>query len=255
MAAPRATRSGKPSGSRTASLTAARTSIVRAAPIADQVERAGPRVSSRPIQRTTRNRGTEPPDIFPGWISLSSNRPTRSGTSSGTRGRLDAAALCNECQQGLCHACASHFTLMSCASCFARHNRSVALHHAGRLFLTVLVFGGVAAFFRSQPHSDRLSPLMMGAVFTCMLWGWITITEHASRRFTIVGSPGVWLFLAIIKLSVSGFVGLVAAPFGIVNGIVQIVRVLRARRAVREAETTSADQRELVAAGTPAAGI
>jgi hypothetical protein len=95
----------------------------------------------------------------------------------------------------------------------------------------------------------------MGAVFTCMLWGWLTISEHASRSITIVGSPGAWLFFAMIKLFVSGFVGLVAAPFGIVNGIVQIVRVLRARRRLREADAASADPRELAAVGTPASGI
>lgn len=166
----------------------------------------------------------------------------------------DAAALCPRCQKGLCHACASQFAPMSCAACFAGHNRRVVVHHVGRLFLTAAVFAGATAFFASQAHPDRAFPAIMGAAFVSMLWGWITITEHSSRVWTIVASPGLWLLFAMIKLLLSGFVGLVAAPFGIMNGIVQIVRVIRARRALRSGDGVPAP-RELAPANTPAAGI
>jgi hypothetical protein len=167
----------------------------------------------------------------------------------------DAAALCPQCQKGLCHACASQFAPMSCEACFAGYNRRVVVHHAGRLFLTAAVFASGAAFFASQPHPDRAFPAMMGAAFVSMLWGWITITEHSSRGSTIVATPGMWLLFAMIKLLFSGFVGLVAAPVGIVNAIVQIVRVVRARRALRPADTGSAMPRDLAPANTPVTGI
>lgn len=167
---------------------------------------------------------------------------------------IDAAALCPGCQKGLCHACASQFAPMSCEACFAAHNRSVVVRHAGRLFLTAAVFAGATAFFASQPHPDRAFPALMGGAFVSIIWGWITITERSSRGSTIVASPGVWLLFAMIKLLLSGFVGLVAAPFGIVNGIFQIVRVIRARRALRSGDGIPVP-RELAAVNTPATGI
>lgn len=167
----------------------------------------------------------------------------------------DAAALCPKCQKGLCHVCASQFAPMSCEQCFGSHNRRVAFHHVGRLIMTAVAFAGGTAFFASQHLPDRFYPVTMGAAAVAMLWGWMTIADYSSRGTIVVASPGLWLVFAMIKLVLSGFVGLVAAPIGIGNSVVQLFLVARTRRASQLAERGSGVPREPAPANTPAAGI
>lgn len=148
----------------------------------------------------------------------------------------DAAGLCPRCNRGLCHGCVARFSPMMCEPCFVTNNRDVAMRTAIRLAVTFLAFAGGVALGASQAQTRAPieSGLVMGAALVCLLWGWFFSGDRSSQSsFFVALSPLGWCIFLFFRLVFAGVVGLFAAPWGIVTGVIELVRIRRTRREIR----------------------
>jgi hypothetical protein len=131
-----------------------------------------------------------------------------------------AVATCIDCGKGLCKNCAALYQMPICNECNLTRVKndkgsiikvympSVVLFILGMLF-------GIA-------NESFLYGILAGYILAGIPWGWKVVTFIQPKMFLFMSFLG-WVCYFLLKLAISGFVGIIALPIGIAKLIFSLV--------------------------------
>jgi hypothetical protein len=151
----------------------------------------------------------------------------------------DAAATCQQCGKGLCHACAARFDMPFCLPCLLSHNQSVTREMSAGLLMTAVVFM-TATWFLSTLKDSHGQTIGLGKAATLGLllaftyWGWRFLTQHLPRL--VAGTGFMWIVYLLVKFLLAYFIGLIVGPYQIFKMLKEIGIVRKLRRQIASGE-------------------
>jgi len=143
-----------------------------------------------------------------------------------------AVAQCSDCGKGLCHECATAYTITICNSCNSKriHNERVDIFTE---LVVTFAFGIVLAYLNAKyiffdgDHSPSVKSLVWYYIFSVYTFsgivaGWKTLTRLTPSVFLILPILG-WLIYFVLKLFLSFWLGLIMLPIRTIRNIYRLV--------------------------------
>lgn len=138
-------------------------------------------------------------------------------------------ATCQDCSKGLCKHCSDRYSILICVSC----NGDRASKEKSRIFTELawmiglpivatifMINGPMAQIMKKQP----LMPFLFFYGCIGLVAGWNALNKLTARYFLFLPLVG-WLFYFVVKLYISGIIGLFIAPFRICKSIMRLRKI------------------------------
>lgn len=137
-----------------------------------------------------------------------------------------AAALCTDCQKGLCVECASQYSMPICTSCNTARAKSEKMK-IYQEFGLMLVFGIIGYLYVDGIMASHMSRNILSTKILFIFFGagayagWKTLNKITPRMFLFLPLGG-WVLYFIIKLLASIVIGMIALPIWIFKNLMRL---------------------------------
>lgn len=144
-----------------------------------------------------------------------------------------AVSQCSDCGKGLCHECATIYSVPICNTCNKKRISNERVQIIKELLITFIFGAGLAyllgekLFF--QGHSFSLKTTILYYViyiyaFAGIISGWKTLTRITPRMFLVLPIIG-WVLYFAVKLFLSFWLGLIMLPIRTVRNIMRLIQL------------------------------
>ena len=153
-----------------------------------------------------------------------------------THNNIDATALCQECNKGLCAQCVNRFSLTLCDACLLARAKAASSDLYSELFAIAVIFVGTTWFLHKTNaiHLSLSSSAVLGALFAFTYCGW-KFLEKIFPTTQLVGGI-IWICVMPIRLIAAYFIGIVVGPIQIAKTINEIRLTTRFRHRITKAQ-------------------
>lgn len=128
-----------------------------------------------------------------------------------------AVAQCVDCHKGLCIHCASKYNIPICDDCNNHRKRRELVQYIKPLIICAVLF---AIGYNIDLTGQNFT--MNGYMVMCIYVGWKTIDQFIPNLFVWFSIKAiVWYYL--IRVAVSMFIGIFAAPVYLIYCIIMII--------------------------------
>jgi len=128
---------------------------------------------------------------------------------------FDSMDSCSDCGKPLCRYCANKFYPPLCDVCATARIGSECSRSYKSLWMMVIgcIVGiGLALSLKLSPSSAVLLTL----IFTCVPWGWRTLTAITPAVFLVLPLVG-WLFYFASKFLLASLIGIFVTPYQLIK--------------------------------------
>lgn len=131
-----------------------------------------------------------------------------------------SVALCVDCSKGLCHRCATKYTIPICDACNNSRKRGNTFHFLKPVIICCVLF--LVGYNVDIWGSDRLFGAYM---LMCAYGGWKFIDQFLPNLFIWFSLRAIFFFY-LIKLGVSMFIGFFLTPFYLLYCLYKLIRII-----------------------------